>query len=80
MMMNTTVDASFDVVLLTIPAAMHRLSVCRSTVYELLELGELVSVKLGRSRRITAASVDAFVARRVADAMAPVVPPHRMMG
>ncbi len=65
--MNTIMEVtSQDVVLLTIPAAMHRLSISRSSLYELMALGEIVSVKLGRSRRVPVSSIDDFVARRVA--------------
>ena len=66
--MNTNMEATpQDVVLLTIPVAMHRLSISRSSLYELMALGEIVSIKLGRSRRVPCASIDAFVARRVAE-------------
>jgi excisionase family DNA binding protein len=69
-MNTTTMEASsHDVVLMTIPAAMHRLSIGRTSLYELMSLGELVAVKVGRSRRITKASIDDFVARRVAEAV-----------
>jgi excisionase family DNA binding protein len=79
--MNTTMEATAqDVVLLTIPAAMHRLSICRSSVYELMALGEIVSVKVGRSRRVTSASIDDFVARRVAEAVLDGQPEQRAMG
>ena len=66
--MNTNLETTpQDIVLLTIPVAMHRLSISRSSLYELMALGEIVSVKLGRSRRVPAASIDDFVARRIAE-------------
>ena len=79
--MNTTMEVtSQDVVLLTIPAAMHRLSISRSSLYELMALGEIVSVKLGRSRRVPSASIDDFVARRVAETVQDCKPELRAMG
>lgn len=39
-----------------------------STIYVLMDSGELESVKLGRSRRITAASIDRYVAKLIAAA------------
>jgi excisionase family DNA binding protein len=66
--MNTNMETTpEDVVLLTIPVAMNRLSISRSSLYELMALGEIVSIKLGRSRRVPSASIDDFVARRVAE-------------
>lgn len=40
-----------------------RLDVSRTTVYALLAAGELESVRIGRSRRIPAESVESYVAR-----------------
>ena len=79
--MNTIMEVtSQDVVLLTIPAAMHRLSNSRSSLYELMALGEIVSVKLGRSRRVPVSSIDDFVARRVAETVRDSGPARRAMG
>lgn len=50
--------------LLTVPAAAERLSLSRSTVYELIRRGELASVKVGATRRIPADALDAFRAAR----------------
>jgi excisionase family DNA binding protein len=69
-----------DVVLLTLPAAMNRLSISRSSLYELMALGEIVSIKLGRSRRVPSASIDDFVARRVAETVQDSKPEQREMG
>ncbi len=49
--------------LLTVPEAAQRLSVGRSTIYELTAVGELELVHIGRCARITVASVDDFVQR-----------------
>ncbi len=79
--MNTIMEVtSQDVVLLTIPAAMHRLSISRSSLYELMALGEIVSIKVGRSRRVPRASIDDFVARRVAETVQDSNPEQREMG
>lgn len=50
-------------ILLTIEEAADALSIGRSTVYTLLETGELERVKVGRAARVTAASIEAYVAR-----------------
>jgi excisionase family DNA binding protein len=47
-------------------AAWRMLGVSNSTGYKLLAAGELQSVKLGRARRITVASIHGLIARRLA--------------
>jgi excisionase family DNA binding protein len=47
--------------LITPEEAARRLGVGRSTVYGLLRLGQLPSIKIGRCRRVPAAAVEAFV-------------------
>lgn len=37
------------------------LSVSRAQIYRLLDAGELTSISIGRSRRITRAQLDAFI-------------------
>jgi excisionase family DNA binding protein len=49
--------------LLTIEDAARALAVSRPTVYRLIDSGALVRVKIGAAARVTAASVDAYVAR-----------------
>ena len=49
--------------LVTIPAAATLLGVSRSKLYELLGEGELPTVRIGRSRRIAIADLEAFVGR-----------------
>ena len=50
--------------LLTIvPGTTGRLSCGRTTVYKLIESGELETVNIGRRRLVVAESVDAYVAR-----------------
>jgi excisionase family DNA binding protein len=46
--------------------AMKALLVSRSTLYELINAGELESYTEGRSRRIMVASIEAYVKRRLA--------------
>ena len=49
--------------LLKVEEAAERLSLSRASVYELMGCGLIESVKIGRSRRIPAAALEAFVAR-----------------
>lgn len=51
--------------LLTVEEAADRLSVGRSHLYNLLTRGEIVSIKLGRSRRVPAAELERFVSDRL---------------
>jgi excisionase family DNA binding protein len=48
--------------LVTVEEAGRRLGISRSAAYLLIGAGTLTSVKLGRSRRVPAAAVDALVA------------------
>lgn len=48
--------------LLTVPEAITALRLSRATIYNLIRSGELGSVKVGRSRRIPAQALTAFVA------------------
>ena len=52
-------------------AAKH-LGVGRTTVYRLINTGELPSITIGRCRRIPLERIAAFVARRLRDADQPV--------
>ena len=47
--------------------AMKRLQISRSTLYALLNTGDLESYTQGRSRRITVRSINSYVERRLAD-------------
>lgn len=49
--------------LLTIDEAAQRLGIGRSHAYIYVMKGDLESVKLGRSRRVPAQAIDAFIAR-----------------
>jgi excisionase family DNA binding protein len=48
--------------------AASRLQVSRTTVYDLINSGDLVRVKVGRAARITSESVDGYIARLVQQA------------
>jgi excisionase family DNA binding protein len=51
----------------TVPAVAALLQVSRTTVYELIRTGELPAIKIGRkSRRVTKAAVDTYLADRAA--------------
>lgn len=51
--------------LLTPEAVAYALSVSRTTVYEMLQRGEMPSVKLGRARRIPLAWLETFIQDRI---------------
>lgn len=56
-----------ETLLLTIPEAASRLSLGRSKTYELIGLGLLPVVRIGRAVRIPASGVRQFVERLQAD-------------
>ena len=51
--------------LLTIGEAAEMLGVGRSQVYRLISDGQLTSVKIGRSRRVSVAAIRRFVDERI---------------
>lgn len=51
--------------LLTVPEVMARLKLGRSAVYDLIRTRRLASITIGRSRRIPADALRAFVAGRL---------------
>ena len=53
--------------LLTPAEAARRLSIARSSLYELLLTGEIVSIKIGRSRRIPLDALSDFIDRKKRD-------------
>lgn len=53
--------------LLKVPQVAKRLGVSEPTVWRLVGSGELESLKVGRSRRIAPASLEAYIARRITD-------------
>jgi excisionase family DNA binding protein len=56
-----------DQLLVTPEEAARRLSVGRTTTYELMSSGELQSVNIGRSRRVPVSSLASFVSRLIGD-------------
>ncbi|MFJ7154476.1 helix-turn-helix domain-containing protein [Streptomyces sp. NPDC101118] len=51
--------------LLTVPEVMAKLKLGRSTVYDLIRSRRLVSLTVGRARRIPADAVSEFIARTI---------------
>ena len=51
-------------VLISVEEAARRLNISRSTLYLLIQRGELQSIKIGASRRVPVAALDEFVARQ----------------
>ncbi len=49
--------------LLTVEEAATTLRIGRSTVYELMRAGEIATVRIGRSRRVVAESLTAYLGR-----------------
>lgn len=45
----------------TVAEACEQLSISRAQLYRLMDMGQLASIKVGRSRRVTAKQLDAFV-------------------
>ena len=62
--MNESFTAG-DQLLVTPEEAARRLSVGRTTIYELMASGELQSVNIGRCRRVPLSALRSFVARLV---------------
>ena len=56
-----------DRLLLTVEEAAHRLGMTRSKLYPLVMAGAIVSVKIGKSRRIPTLELDAYVERLLED-------------
>jgi len=56
-----------DQLLVTPEEAARRLSVGRTTIYELMSSGELQSVNIGRCRRVPVSSLSSFVSRLIGD-------------
>ncbi|GAA0694152.1 hypothetical protein GCM10010193_56100 [Kitasatospora atroaurantiaca] len=50
-----------DTELLTVPEAMARLKISRSTVYDLIRTRQLASITIGRARRIPAHALTALI-------------------
>jgi excisionase family DNA binding protein len=57
-----------DQLLVTPEEAGRRLSVGRTTIYELMSRGELQSVNIGRGRRVAVSSLSSFVSKLLSTA------------
>ena len=57
-----------DTELLTVPEAMARLKISRSTVYDLIRTRQLASITIGRARRIPAHALYALVHHQLEEA------------
>ncbi|MGW2204751.1 helix-turn-helix domain-containing protein [Streptomyces sp. NPDC001774] len=51
--------------LLTVPEVMARLKLGRSMVYDLIRSGRLVSITIGRARRVPADAIRDFIENRI---------------
>jgi len=60
--------AEAEPLLLRLPEVCARLGLGRSTVYSMIQRGELPAVRIGRAVRIPAAAIDAWVADRIRQA------------
>ena len=56
---------------LTAEQAAEHLGIGRTTIYRLIDAGDLTSITIGRCRRIPLDCIAAFVARRLSDATQP---------
>ena len=56
-----------DQLLVTPEEAARRLSVGRTTIYELMASGELQSVNIGRCRRVPVSSLSSFASKLIGD-------------
>ena len=64
---STTATGDSDKVLLTMAEAARRLNVSRTYLYELVNNGEVESLKLGKLRRIPPAALDKYVEAKRAE-------------
>jgi excisionase family DNA binding protein len=65
--MSNQLDQPGTKVLLSVSEAATALSLSRSVLYELLMRGEVLSIKIGRSRRVPVKALHDFVARQLSD-------------
>jgi excisionase family DNA binding protein len=59
--------------LYSIPEAARKLRVGRTTIYGLLDSGELDSIRIGQRRLVTDSQLDAYVAKRKRPISSPTV-------
>lgn len=63
-------DGDFKPIAVTPKSAFAAIEVGATKGYELINAGELETFKIGRSTRVTTASIEAFVARQLEQAQA----------
>lgn len=61
--------------LLTIPATVTELGIGKDSVYALIARGELVSITIGKARRVLRSSIGDYIARQVQAQHGPVARP-----
>jgi excisionase family DNA binding protein len=54
--------------LVTMEEAAQALGVCRSVMYALVMRKQIVSIKIGRARRVPVKALEAFIARQLGEA------------
>jgi len=59
-------ESPIEPLLVRVEEAARMLSLSRSTIYEMLDAGELVSVRRGSARRVPVAALREWVARQAA--------------
>jgi len=64
---DETTNVAFTGELLTVEEAAQRLSLGRTTLFALLKDGQIMSVRIGRLRRIPVGALVAYTARLIAD-------------
>jgi excisionase family DNA binding protein len=65
--MRATASSNSLRLLLTIPEAAITLGISRSRLYELVQVGVIGSVKIGRSRRVPVTILQDFIAKQLVD-------------
>ncbi len=69
--MTTTNRTDAPRVLLSVEDAAERLALSRTRLYGLIKTGEIVSVRVGRLRRVPVEALAAFTARLIAEQSQP---------
>ncbi len=64
---HMTTDATTPRILLSVEAAAEQLSFSRTRMYALIKNGDIISVRVGRLRRIPAEALTEFTARLIAE-------------
>lgn len=54
--------------LLTVDQAAKQLTISRATAYKMVDTGEILTIKIGRLRRVPQSSIDQFIAGKISAA------------